>query len=105
MYRFIFRKRFLSVHLRSSNSNHSQSLACLVFLYSVVLASPSLAANTWFPGPFSTDGRWIANAKGDRLTYAGVNWPGAAETMVPEGLQYASIPDAIKKIKSIGMNA
>ncbi|KAL8895648.1 MAG: hypothetical protein Q9207_008080 [Kuettlingeria erythrocarpa] len=35
---------------------------------------------------------------------AGVNWPAAGETMVPEGLQYASIPDIITKIKSIGMN-
>lgn len=47
----------------------------------------------------------MTNAKGDRLTFAGVNWPGAAETMVPEGLQYASIPDLVTKIKSIGMNA
>ena len=47
----------------------------------------------------------MVNAKGDRLTYAGVNWPGAADTMVPEGLQYASISDVVKKIKSIGMNA
>ncbi|KAI4171741.1 MAG: hypothetical protein LQ346_008705, partial [Caloplaca aetnensis] len=35
---------------------------------------------------------------------AGVNWPGAGETMVPEGLQYASIADIATKIKSIGMN-
>lgn len=71
----------------------------------VALAAPALVADTWFPGPFNTDGRWMINAKGDRLTMAGVNWPGSADTMVPEGLQYASIPDIITKIKSIGMNA
>lgn len=76
-----------------------------MFLYTFLLACPSLAADPWFPGPFNTDGRWIVNAKGDRLTYAGANWPGAADTMVPEGLQYASIPALVGKIKSVGMNA
>ena len=47
----------------------------------------------------------MVNVNGDRLTMAGVNWPGSADTMVPEGLQYASIPDIVSKIKSIGMNA
>ncbi|KAL8839757.1 MAG: hypothetical protein Q9170_001628 [Blastenia crenularia] len=71
---------------------------------SLALALPSQAVDGWFPGPFSTDGRWMTNAKGNRLTYAGVNWPGAADSMVPEGLQYASIPDIVTKIKNIGMN-
>lgn len=38
------------------------------------------------------------------MTYAGVNWPGAADTMIPEGLQYASIAAIVSKIKSLGMN-
>ncbi len=47
----------------------------------------------------------MINAKGENLTYAGVNWPGSLDTMVPEGLQYASIADLVYKIKSVGMNA
>lgn len=47
----------------------------------------------------------MVNANGHSLTYAGVNWPAAGETMVPEGLQYASIADLVDKIKSVGMNA
>ncbi|KAL8949479.1 MAG: hypothetical protein Q9222_004414 [Ikaeria aurantiellina] len=76
-------------------------LSSLLFSYLPL----SYAADGWFPGPFSTDGRWMLNAKGDNLTYAGVNWPGAAEIMIPEGLQYASIPSLVEKIKDIGMNA
>lgn len=38
------------------------------------------------------------------MTYAGVNWPGAADVMIPEGLQYASIESIVSGIKSLGMN-
>ncbi|KAL8728224.1 MAG: hypothetical protein Q9166_005527 [cf. Caloplaca sp. 2 TL-2023] len=76
----------------------------LLLLCSVLCALPSYAADSFLPGPFSTDGRWMTNADEDHLTYAGVNWPGSVDTMVPEGLQYASIADLVGKIKSIGMN-
>ncbi len=46
----------------------------------------------------------MVDGNGARINMAGVNWPAAGETMVPEGLQYASIPDIVSKIKSIGMN-
>ncbi|KAL9006905.1 MAG: hypothetical protein Q9188_000360 [Gyalolechia gomerana] len=46
----------------------------------------------------------MTNAKGNNLTYAGVNWPGHGDAMIPEGLQYASVSDIVAKIKSIGMN-
>lgn len=62
------------------------------------------SAQSWPYGPFTTDGRWIHNTLGQNVTYAGVNWPGAADTMLPEGLQYASIADTMTKIKSLGMN-
>ncbi|KAL8669763.1 MAG: hypothetical protein Q9168_005657 [Polycauliona sp. 1 TL-2023] len=82
-----------------------------IFLLSAVLcASQSYAADiltqkTFSTKPFSTTGRWITNADNVNLTYAGVNWPGHLDAMVPEGLQKASVADIVTKIKSIGMNA
>jgi len=46
----------------------------------------------------------MKDASGATVTYAGVNWPGAADTMLPEGLQYQSISNILSKIKSLGMN-
>ncbi len=59
----------------------------------------------WPDVPLVTSGRWIHNAVGANVTYAGVNWPGAADVMIPEGLQYASIASIVSGIKSLGMNA
>jgi hypothetical protein len=59
----------------------------------------------WPDAPLVASGRWIHNAKGENVTYAGVNWPGAADVMIPEGLQYASIEKIVSGIKSLGMNA
>ncbi|KAK3385964.1 glycoside hydrolase superfamily [Podospora didyma] len=59
----------------------------------------------WPNGPFVTDGRWIRDASGVNLTYAGTNWPGHADVMIPEGLQYQSIATIVSKVKSLGMNA
>jgi hypothetical protein len=78
----------------------SHLLSALVFLFA--LTSGSLCA--WPNGPFSTSGRWILDRSGNTVTYAGVNWPGAADTMIPEGLQYSSIENIVTKIKSLGMN-
>lgn len=61
-------------------------------------------ASSWPYGPFYTSGRFIVNTNGKHVTYAGVNWPGAADTMIPEGLQYQSIESIVSKIKSLGMN-
>lgn len=38
------------------------------------------------------------------MVYSGINWPGAADTMLPEGLQYNSIANITSMIKSLGMN-
>ncbi|KAL4930451.1 cellulase family protein [Aspergillus undulatus] len=54
--------------------------------------------------PFSVSGRWILDSTGAPVTFAGVNWPGTGEAMIPEGLQYASIESTLIKIKSLGMN-
>jgi hypothetical protein len=59
----------------------------------------------WPNGPFVTSGRWILDASGKNVTYAGANWPGHADVMIPEGLQYQSIESIVQKIKSLGMNA
>ena len=72
-------------------------------LFIIVLGWPE-PHNPWPQAPLSTSGRWIINSAGERVIYAGVNWPGAADTMTPEGLQYASIPSIVSKIKSLGMN-
>lgn len=86
-------------------------IAAVVFLSTLLalaacspLTALSPLPDAFFPGPFSTDGRWMTNAQGQRLTYAGVNWPGHGEAMVPEGLQYASIKELVTKIKGIGIN-
>lgn len=43
-------------------------------------------SSAWPYGPFNTKGRDIVNARGDVISWAGVNWPLNLETMVPEGL-------------------
>lgn len=58
----------------------------------------------WPYGPFSTSGRDIVNSRGDVVTYAGINWPGHGEAMIPEGLQYQSIETIVSRVKSLGMN-
>jgi len=59
-----------------------------------------------FPNfPFYTDGRWIRDSTGATFTYIGVNWPGAADTMLPEGLQYQSVQNIVGKLKSSGFNS
>lgn len=58
----------------------------------------------WPYGPLSTQGRDIVNAKGEPVTWAGVNWPGSGETMVPEGLEWASVEDIVDQIHSVGFN-
>lgn len=61
-------------------------------------------AQSWPNGPFTTSGRDIIDASGNVITYAGANWPGAADVMIPEGLQYQSVANIVAQIKSAGMN-
>jgi len=65
----------------------------------LVAATPS-----WPNTPFKTSGRQIIDQSGNNVVYAGVNWPGAADTMLPEGLQYQSIKNIVNKISSLGAN-
>ncbi|KAK9417595.1 hypothetical protein SUNI508_01352 [Seiridium unicorne] len=58
----------------------------------------------WPYAPFKTQGRDIVNSQGDVVTWAGVNWPMSGETMVPEGLEWASAEDILDNVKSVGFN-
>ena len=73
-----------------------KSFHCAFALPSLLLAFPDV--------PFKTNKRLVLDSKGASFTYVGVNWPGAGEVMVPEGLQYASIESIVSKIKSLKMN-
>lgn len=63
------------------------------------------AAQSWPNTPFTASGRDILDASGNVVTFAGANWPGAADVMIPEGLQYQSVAYIVSKLKEIGMNA
>ncbi|KAI9645448.1 hypothetical protein NHQ30_006187 [Ciborinia camelliae] len=73
-------------------------------LLTSTLASPIEERASWPYAPFTTSGRWILDSAGNNVSYAGANWPGAADAMIPEGLQYQSIATIVGKIKSLGMN-
>lgn len=61
-------------------------------------------SSEWPYGPFRTQGRDIVNARGEVITWAGVNWPMSGETMVPEGLEWASAEDILDNVASVGFN-
>lgn len=83
----------------------SSVVSSVLALSGLVQAVPHAGRAAWPNGPFVTSGRYIRDASGTNLTYAGVNWPGHGEVMIPEGLQYQSIETIVGKIKSLGMNA
>ncbi|CAL3966325.1 hypothetical protein PZA11_003011 [Diplocarpon coronariae] len=76
-------------------------------LSSLLVLTLSVAGGecAWPNGPFVGKDRWIHTSLGKNVTYAGVNWPGAADVMIPEGLQHQSIVNIVSAIKSLGMNA
>lgn len=75
------------------------------FLVAYAGAASVTARASWPNGPFTTNGRWVVDASGLAVTYAGVNWPGHVDAMIPEGLQYRSISDIISMAKSVGINS
>lgn len=64
----------------------------------------AVAQRTFQPLPLSSSDRWIIDADGDKVPYVGINWPGAADTMLPEGLQYQSVANIVQKISDTGFN-
>ncbi|KXJ88434.1 glycoside hydrolase superfamily [Microdochium bolleyi] len=61
-------------------------------------------SSTWPYGPLNTKGRDVINSRGDVVTWAGVNWPMSGETMIPEGLEWASVDDILDQVASVGWN-
>lgn len=61
-------------------------------------------SSVWPYGPFSTKGRDIVNARGEAITWAGVNWPLSGETMIPEGLEWASAEQILDHVANVGFN-
>ncbi|OAL53625.1 glycoside hydrolase [Pyrenochaeta sp. DS3sAY3a] len=59
---------------------------------------------TLFHGPYNTQGRDIVDSRGEKVTWAGVNWPMSGETMIPEGLEWASAEEILDDIASVGFN-
>lgn len=55
--------------------------------------------------PFSNGDRWILDANDATVPYIGINWPGAAEAIIPEGLQYQSIANIVGKVVETGFNS
>ncbi|PPJ51646.1 hypothetical protein CBER1_08827 [Cercospora berteroae] len=79
----------------------------LSVLSSLTFALPSSIdprAAAWPDTPFTVSGRDIISASGTKVRFAGVNWPGAADTMLPEGFQHNSIANIVSFIKSLNMN-
>ncbi|KAI2606785.1 glycoside hydrolase family 5 protein [Hypoxylon sp. NC1633] len=97
------------------NSSIRSSLVSLLALSGGLFASFSRAsplkeaenarADSWPFGPLVTSGRDMKNTQGSNVVYAGTNWPGHSEVMIPDGLNYQSIEGIVTKIKSAGMNA
>lgn len=69
-----------------------------------VFSREAVPNGSWPYGPFSTKGRDIVNARDEAISWAGVNWPGSGETMVPEGLEWSSVEDVLDLVKSVGFN-
>ncbi|KAF4454303.1 Beta-16-galactanase, partial [Fusarium albosuccineum] len=72
---------------------------------SLAVPEPPRYGAQWPYGPFTVDDRWVKDAFGNTVHFAGTNWPGHGEVMVPEGLQYRSVAQIVSQIKSSGMNA
>lgn len=62
------------------------------------------SSSSWPYGPFKTSGRQIQTSRGDNVTFVGTNWPMSGETMIPEGLQYASLRSIVERMSSLGFN-
>lgn len=86
----------------------SKMLSMKMFSTVAVFATGTIAASTasdsWPYGPLSTRGRHIVNARNEVVTWAGVNWPGSGETMIPEGLEWQSAEQILDRVASVGFN-
>lgn len=72
--------------------------------WSPMYSRQEMSDASWPYGPFLTRGRDIINARDGPFTWAGFNWPGSGETMVPEGVEWSSVRDILDLAKSVGFN-
>lgn len=79
-------------------------LAAIPLVSSSPTPSPQCAKRSLQPLPLSSSDRWIVDASGAHVPYVGINWPGAADAMLPEGLQYQSIKSIVNKVSETGFN-
>jgi len=88
---------------------HYPKLLTSIFSVLSILSTTSIAQHRLtersLPLPLSSNDRWIVDANNNHVPYVGINWPGAADTMLPEGLGYQSIADVVQKITETGFNA
>lgn len=63
-----------------------------------------LASSVAYGTVLSTSSRWIVNSSGDRVKFRCVNWAGAAETRIPEGLQWQPVATIASWIANQGFN-
>jgi hypothetical protein len=75
-----------------------QGFLCLLTLI------PSTLQRSLQPLPLSRSEQWIIDADNNQVPLVGINWPGAADTMLPEGLGYQSIANIVQKISQTGFN-
>lgn len=61
-------------------------------------------SSAWPHGPLDTKGRDIINSRGDVVNWAGINWPMSGETMIPEGLEWASVDEILDHVAEVGWN-
>lgn len=80
------------------------SVLCSLFL-PLAYGFPARQLSPVVSLPFSTSGRDIVTADGSKFYYAGTNWPGHQEVMIPEGLQYSSVQDIVSWIVKLGLNS
>ncbi|PMD41380.1 glycoside hydrolase family 5 protein [Hyaloscypha variabilis F] len=90
----------------SSTSKAVTGLLCtLTISCPVPISTATVSATRSFqPLPFSSSDRWIVDAKGNNVPVVGINWPGAADTMLPEGLGYQSIANIVQWLTDTGFN-
>jgi hypothetical protein len=88
----------------SSPSKVIGGLLCTLSITCTAPAPPTAISTTrpFQPLPFSSSDRWIIDANGENVPVVGVNWPGAADTMLPEGLGYQSIANIVQKLTNTG---
>ncbi|CAN1778348.1 Glycosyl hydrolase 5 family protein [Linum perenne] len=73
----------------------------IIFLFTIIISTIPQS----HPLPLSTNNRWIIDAlTGQRVKLACVNWPGATQTMLPEGLDRQPLRSIVASIRRMGFN-